>query len=770
MIKIIKYSLIVFLMIFIMPLVSCGNGYNGTFFKSNILKVDLIYQEEAIIQDINNVRLDLFQLEISYKNGDVERKIVKKSMISQNDIKKLKNVGLHNITVSYYKFDLDIDLLIYDDDYIKENNIYILYNLEKLELKQTIDEYIPEKEGWYFAGWYIDEECNEVYVKENNSNEVQKLYASWSRKPMYTVKFMLDENTCLKEEKVIEGGNATPPTITTNDQQIFIGWDKSFENVRENLIIYAKFQTPIFEVYFVGLNNEILGHYVVEKGANVAPPNAPTIDGYSFVGWSLDTDCVTANLVVKAIYKNIMSVYYYDSDLTTLLYVLDVNEQPQNPVKEGLKFDKWIEVETTQPNTKCFYASYKELESTLILCLQDSYVTNDNVVKSTIELYINEEFVKFIDIKGTEHTLSDDNNYFYNLSVISRITGIYGTYEWFTDSLFNYKVDLEAYMKEIQSSNTKMLNDYILYGKKVEEYPIDNNMWSYTLDVETNTYRVNYIGVNSNDNNSQLYEVFVPNVYNGKKVTIIDTLEVPTDSVVYIGENIEKINLLNTNICNGFIVSEKNKYYESYCGILLNINKASIAKMCNDTGNDYGILSLYKYKIDDIFNNQEDIKSELKTTYDSIDSYSFTNYFKLNPSRRFGNTIVFQENIKIYKNAFYDNSYGVNICFSGDFILMEENDGTDYFGFGKHGQIKINYVNLYEYDFDKIIEITNKIVDNTAKSFTLYLHNINPLFRPHNENDTEYLVLQKISEYYENNYNMTTNIVYDKTSIITLTK
>lgn len=735
-----------------------------TFSKSNIVKIDLIYGEDALIQDIDNVRIDLFQLEIFYENDEVERKIVKKSMISQKDMEKLQKEGFHNITIIYNKFSMNVNLLIYDNDSDLENDIFVLYNLENLELSQNIDDYIPKKDGWYFAGWYVDENCNEEYVENDESNNLLKLYASWSREPVYIVKFMLDENTCLKQEKVIRGGNATPPTISLNSQLIFIGWDKSFENVRENLIVYAKFQKPLVEVYFVDSNNEIISHYVVEKGTKVTPPNAPEIEGYSFVGWSLDTDCVTENMVVKAIYKSIVSVYYYDSDLTTILYILDINGKPENPKKEGLRFDKWVKIETSQPNVECYYATYKELSSTLSLILQDSYVTYDNAVKSTIDIYINKEYVKFIDLKGITHTFRDNNNPLFSNASVSKLTGIYGYYKWFSDFNFTNEIDLQQYIEQIQNSDDLLINDYTLYGQKTEFYPIDNNSWSYTLDVSTDTYRVNYIQKYAS--NDETYEVFVPYEYKGKKVTIIDTLEVPNDAVVYIGANIEKVILANTSICDAFIVSENNEYYETYCGILLDIKRHSIAKMSNDTNSD--ILCFDCNIKNDIFNNQDNIKNTLKTYYDAIDSYSFSEFFNYNPSRIYDNTLIFQDNIKIYKSAF-SNNFRINLCFAGDFILMDENVGIDYFGFDNVKNAKINYVDLYNFSYDKIIEMTNKIVENTDISFTLYLHNINPSFQPSVYYE-EYLILQKIASYYEENYNMTTNLVYDKISIISLQK
>lgn len=737
--------------------------------KSNVKNVELIYYEDAIVQDINDIRIDLFYLDIHYENNDVERKVCSKNMVSFYDLLKLKEEGMHNITISYESYKFDVNIYIYDSTHQLENDIYIYSNTDKLEVIANIDEYTPTKEGWYFNGWYLDEAYTTAFETNNDQTPgVRKLFAFWSKEPVYKVKFMLDENTCLKEEKVIKGGNATPPAVNSYNELIFIGWDKSFENITSDLVVYALFKAPLYEVTFLDINNNVISKYMVEKGASIIPPTAPIVDGFEFVGWSQETNNIKSNIIVKSIYKSIVTVYYYDSDLETIIDIKNTLEQPIPPTKTGFRFDEWVEIPSNQKNAKTYYATYKELESKLTIFLEDQYITSDLVTKTYLDLYIDLENIKFINIDNEEISFdrygnSVDNtytNYLLDTSSISKLTGIYGTYEYYLDEAKQNKIDLKTFISNIQSDETNLYNDYCLYGKKTSKYEIDENLWEYTLDLESDTYHISYVG--KQYTSEKVYEIAVPNTYNNKKVTVIESLKVPYQAVCYIGENIEKINLKSTNVCSGFIVSKSNPNYESYCGILLDINKNSVAKMCIDTEKTYGLFALNKNCIDDLFNNQDRIKNELKTTYDTLDSYSFQDYFKIG-NRKYDNSIIFKDNIKIYSDTFIQtfSYYPINISFENSFTLLD----NDIIDFENTNIIKITFTkecNTKEELNNYILNIfnqTDKIINNKSY-YLITIKNINLT-------DTSDLedIINQIENYYKDKYKKIVNISLENSSL-----
>ena len=61
-------------------------------------------------------------------------------------------------------------------------------------------------------------------------------------KKKYTVTFKDYDGTVLKEDVVNKGESASAPIVPSRDGYNFVGWDKSFSNVSENLIIIATYE------------------------------------------------------------------------------------------------------------------------------------------------------------------------------------------------------------------------------------------------------------------------------------------------------------------------------------------------------------------------------------------------------------------------------------------------------------------------------------------------------------------------------------------------
>ena len=70
----------------------------------------------------------------------------------------------------------------------------------------------------------------------------------------YTVKFVDFDGRELKSEIVLENSSATAPAVPERDGYTFVGWDKSFGNVTENLIITALYEEGRTETYDVIVN------------------------------------------------------------------------------------------------------------------------------------------------------------------------------------------------------------------------------------------------------------------------------------------------------------------------------------------------------------------------------------------------------------------------------------------------------------------------------------------------------------------------------------
>ena len=128
----------------------------------------------------------------------------------------------------------------------------------------------PTKEGFTFVGWYSDSECKDAYDFDTEVNTDLVLYAKFEA------------------------------TVVT------------------------------YNVVFKGFNGVTLATFSIEEGETVPAilvPDAPVVDGYEFVGWDKEFVSVTEDLIINALYEVVVSeftvVLYSDTPLITRKTVLD---------------------------------------------------------------------------------------------------------------------------------------------------------------------------------------------------------------------------------------------------------------------------------------------------------------------------------------------------------------------------------------------------------------------------------------------------------------
>ena len=101
-------------------------------------------------------------------------------------------------------------------------------------------------EGYEFIGWHI----GDTLVTKNDELIPQKPQDGWKtttytaifKKKTFTVTFMSKSNDILKEETVEYGDGATAPDAPHVDGYEFIGWDKTFDNVTEDITVTALYR------------------------------------------------------------------------------------------------------------------------------------------------------------------------------------------------------------------------------------------------------------------------------------------------------------------------------------------------------------------------------------------------------------------------------------------------------------------------------------------------------------------------------------------------
>ena len=122
-------------------------------------------------------------------------------------------------------------------------------------------------------------------------------------KQSFMVQFLDWDNTLLSTEEVEEDDAATPPANPTRAGYTFIGWDKDFSSVTEDMIITAQYElgeNTNFTIYFNdNEGDEILSNEIVLK-----VPAAPEIAGFTFLGWRPVASFISFNTIeIEAVYE-----------------------------------------------------------------------------------------------------------------------------------------------------------------------------------------------------------------------------------------------------------------------------------------------------------------------------------------------------------------------------------------------------------------------------------------------------------------------------------
>ncbi|MCQ2192981.1 MAG: InlB B-repeat-containing protein [Paludibacteraceae bacterium] len=184
-----------------------------------------------------------------------------------------------------------------------------------------------EKDGKY--GYYWSSSLDKLYPDDAYnlyfSNDGKLHYKAYYRHygynvravsiKEYTVSFYTKDSVLIESQKVKKGKSATAVDAPTVDGYEFIGWsDSSFTNVTKDLDIYAQY-IKLFNVSFYTKDSVLIESQKVEKGKSATAVDAPVVDGYEFIGWSDSSFTnVTKDLDIYARYARLFNVSFYTKD------------------------------------------------------------------------------------------------------------------------------------------------------------------------------------------------------------------------------------------------------------------------------------------------------------------------------------------------------------------------------------------------------------------------------------------------------------------------
>lgn len=198
----------------------------------------------------------------------------------------------------------------------------------------------PEKTGYTFIGWdgEIPEEMPAHDVVLNALFQINS----------YTVTFCDIDGTVLSVQTVEYMQAAQAPEAPAHEGHTFMGWDCDFSAVTDDMTVTAVYEREEYSVIFVDMDMvSVLSLQKVAYGDAAQAPDIPVHEGYTFEKWDKDFSCVTSDMTIFAQYaRNFYTVTFYDMDGQTVLSVQRVEhgkaaQAPEEPEHEGYTFLGW---------------------------------------------------------------------------------------------------------------------------------------------------------------------------------------------------------------------------------------------------------------------------------------------------------------------------------------------------------------------------------------------------------------------------------------------
>ncbi len=165
----------------------------------------------------------------------------------------------------------------------------------------------------------------------------------------HSVTFVDYDGTVLSAQSVAHGSAAIEPTAPEREGYAFIGWDKDFSNVTEDMTVTAQYSANSYSITYT-INGEEYTAQTYEFGAAVSAPEYTVPEGHTFSGWNIPETMPAENLVLDAaLTVNSYSITYTinGEEYTAQTYEFGAAvSAPEYTVPEGHTFSGWNIPET----------------------------------------------------------------------------------------------------------------------------------------------------------------------------------------------------------------------------------------------------------------------------------------------------------------------------------------------------------------------------------------------------------------------------------------
>ena len=199
----------------------------------------------------------------------------------------------------------------------------------------------PTKTGYTFAGW---EGLTDVFPEE--SKTVKPLWTI----NQYTITFDSDGGNEVAPVTQDYGTAVAIPATPTKTGHTFLGWEPAVPTTMpaENVTVKAKWQVNSYSVKFLMDDNTVLKETTQEYGTPIVVPENPTKTGETFLCWTPEVDATVPakDVVYTAVFTGSEFTIIFDTDGAGEMEPMKVIygtavPKPTSPTKAGYTFMGW---------------------------------------------------------------------------------------------------------------------------------------------------------------------------------------------------------------------------------------------------------------------------------------------------------------------------------------------------------------------------------------------------------------------------------------------
>ena len=161
--------------------------------------------------------------------------------------------------------------------------------------------------GYTFGGWNKADGTAWDYASDKVTDNIT-LYAKWAANT-YTITFDTAGGSEIAPITQEYGTVITAPEAPTREGYTFIGWDKEIPTTMpaENMTVTAQWKINRYTITFDTAGGSEITPITQDYGTAITAPEAPTREGYTFMGWDreIPTTMPAENITLKAKWKDI---------------------------------------------------------------------------------------------------------------------------------------------------------------------------------------------------------------------------------------------------------------------------------------------------------------------------------------------------------------------------------------------------------------------------------------------------------------------------------